>query len=35
MAVHSAPKLGLSGEYLRVVFDSPETDHGLHVLLVC
>ena len=26
--------LGLSGEIPRVVFDSPETDHGLYVLLV-
>ena len=35
MAVYSVPKLGLSGEIPRVVLDSPETDHGLYVLLVC
>ena len=28
-------KLGLSGEIPRVVLDSPETDCGLYVLLVC
>ena len=28
-------KLGLSGEIHRVVLDSPETDHGLYVLLMC
>ena len=28
-------KLGLSGEIPRVVLDSPETDRGLYVLLVC
>ena len=28
-------KLGLSGEILRVVLNSPETDRGLYVLLVC
>ena len=35
MAIHSVPKLGLSGEIPRVVLDSPETDRGLYVLLVC
>ena len=35
MAVHSVSKLGLSGEILRVVLNSPETDRGLYVLLVC
>ena len=35
MAVHSIPKLGLSGEILRVVLDSSETDRGLYLLLVC
>ena len=28
-------KLGLSGENPRVALDSPETDRGLYVLLVC
>ena len=28
-------KLGLSGEMPRLVLDSPETDRGLYVLLVC
>ena len=28
-------KLRLGGEIPRVVLDSPETDHGLYVLLVC
>ena len=28
-------KLGLSGEIPIVVLDSPETDHGLYLLLVC
>ena len=28
-------KLGLSGKIPRVVFDSPETDCGLYVFLVC
>ena len=28
-------KLGLSGEIPRLVLDSPETDRGLYVLLVC
>ena len=28
-------KHGLSGEIPRVVLDSPETDRGLYVLLVC
>ena len=28
-------KLGLSGEIPRVVLDSPETNRGLYVLLVC
>ena len=28
-------KLGLSGEIPRVVLDSPETDRGLYMLLVC
>ena len=27
--------IGLSGEIPRVVLDSPETDRGLYVLLVC
>ena len=35
MVVHSIPKLGLSEEIPIVVLDSPETDCGLHVLLVC
>ena len=35
MAVHLVPKLELSGEIPVVVLDSPETDRGLHVLLVC
>ena len=35
MVVHSVPRLGLSGEIPRVVLDSPETDRGLYVLLVC
>ena len=28
-------KLGLSGEIPKVVLDSPKTDRGLYVLLVC
>ena len=28
-------KLRLSGEIPRVVLDSPETDRGLYMLLVC
>ena len=28
-------RLGLSDEIPRVVLDSPETDRGLYVLLVC
>ena len=28
-------RLGLSGKIPIVVFDSPETDRGLYVLLVC
>ena len=28
-------KLGLSGKIPRVVLNSPETDCGLYVLLVC
>ena len=28
-------KLGLSGEIPRVVLDSPETDRGLYMLLIC
>ena len=28
-------KLGLSGEIPIMVLDSPETDRGLYVLLVC
>ena len=35
MAVHSVPKLELSGEIPIVVLDSPETDRGLYILLVC
>ena len=35
MAVHSVQKLGLSGKIPIVVLDSPETDCGLYVLLVC
>ena len=35
MAVHSVPKLGLSGEIPRVVLNSPETDRGLYVFLMC
>ena len=35
MAIHSVPKLRLSEEILRVVLKSPETDRGLHMLLVC
>ena len=35
MVVHSVPKLRLSGEIPKVVLDNPETDRGLHVLLVC
>ena len=35
MAFHSVQKLGLSGEIPIVVLDSPETDRGLYVLLVC
>ena len=35
MVVHSIPKLGLGGEIPRVVLDSPETDRGLYMLLVC
>ena len=31
MAVHSVPKLGLSGQILRVVLDSLEIDRGLFV----
>ena len=35
MVVHSVSKLGLSSEIPIVVLDSPETDRGLYVLLVC
>ena len=35
MAVHSIPKLRLSGEIPIVVLDNLETNRGLYELLVC